>query len=204
MRFTFPVPAGSIVTQSFAEHVHRAKVNNWTNYNGGIDWAVSSGSPVLAAADGVVSAVRNDATGYGVHVRIQHDEGYLTIYAHLMDYNVRVGDKVKAGQVIGRSDNTGNSTGPHLHFELRKNNVAVDPAPLLSAETSVDASQREWQPGDRVSIAAGWNLRSGPGVDYARLSVAEMMIPATVQEINGKWYRVQSEFWVHRDAIQDS
>jgi hypothetical protein len=132
MQFLFPVPASSIVTQSFAEHVHRAKVNNWTNYNGGIDWAVPSGSPIAAAQDGTVSIVRNDATGYGTHVRIQHAEGYLTIYGHLMDFNVRVGDKVKAGQVIGRSDNTGNSTGPHLHFELRKNNVAVDPAPLLT------------------------------------------------------------------------
>lgn len=131
MKFLFPVPSTSFVTQTFAEHVHAARVNNWQNYNGGIDWAVPTGSPVVAAQAGKVSQVRNDATGYGHHVRIQHDEGYLTIYGHLMDTAVRVGDSVRAGEVIGRSDNTGNSTGPHLHFELRRNNVAVDPAPLL-------------------------------------------------------------------------
>lgn len=142
MNFLYPVPSSSIVTQSFAEHVHAARVNNWQNYNGGIDWAVPTGSPVVAAQSGKVTQVRNDATGYGHHVRIQHEGGYLTIYAHLMDSAVRVGDKVHAGEVIGRSDNTGNSTGPHLHFELRRNNIAVDPAPLLVHVITPDGQER--------------------------------------------------------------
>jgi murein DD-endopeptidase MepM/ murein hydrolase activator NlpD len=131
MKFLYPVPSTSIVTQSFAEHVHRAKINNWQNYNGGIDWAIPSGSPIVAAQAGKVVMLRNDATGYGTHVRIQHEDGFLSIYAHMMDFAVRVGDEVRAGEVIGRSDNTGNSTGPHLHFELRRNNKAVDPSAML-------------------------------------------------------------------------
>lgn len=133
MQFLFPVPATSIVTQTFAEHVHAAQVNGWQNYNGGIDWAVPTGTPIRAAQSGKVAAVRRDATGYGVHVRIQHADGFQTIYGHLWDFAVQVGETVQPGQVIARSDNTGNSTGPHLHFELRRNNVPVDPAPLLAA-----------------------------------------------------------------------
>jgi hypothetical protein len=131
MQFLYPVPSTSIVTQTFAEHVHAAKVNGWQNYNGGIDWAIATGSPIVAAQTVTVTATRHDATGYGTHIRIQHDEGYVTVYAHMWDFAVKVGDKVRPGEVIGRSDNTGNSTGPHLHFELRRNNVPVDPAPLL-------------------------------------------------------------------------
>jgi hypothetical protein len=131
MKFLFPVPPDSIVTQTFAEHVAAARAHGWTNYNGGIDWAVFTGTPVKAAQAGKVTATRHDATGYGTHVRIQHDNGYLTIYCHLANFSVNVGDQVQAGQVIGLSDNTGNSTGPHLHFELRHNNIAIDPMPLL-------------------------------------------------------------------------
>jgi hypothetical protein len=131
MKFLFPIPLGSIVTQTFAEHVAAALAHGWTNYNGGIDWAVFTGTPIKAAQNGKISVTRHDATGYGTHVRIQHDNGYLTIYGHLASFSVNVGDQVQAGQVIGLSDNTGNSTGPHLHFELRHNNTPIDPMPLL-------------------------------------------------------------------------
>jgi murein DD-endopeptidase MepM/ murein hydrolase activator NlpD len=186
MKFIYPIPSTSIVTQSFAEHVHRARVNGWQNYNGGIDWAVATGTPVKAAQAGKVTLTRNDATGYGTHVRIQHDEGYLTIYGHMMDFAVKAGDIVKAGDTIGRSDNTGNSTGPHLHFELRKNSVAIDPAPMLverldgvgpgpDGEDEQDGGQEEHDGGPepetfpalpkaRVTSQIGLNVRSGPGV----------------------------------------
>jgi hypothetical protein len=184
MKFLYPVPSNSIVTQTFAEHVHRARVNGWQNYNGGIDWAIATGTQIKAAQAGKVTIVRNDATGYGTHVRIQHDEGYLTIYGHMMDIKVKVGAEVKAGDVIGRSDNTGFSTGPHLHFELRKNSVAVDPAPLLVEQLGeVEPSPDEQPGGDqeqpgggpepesfpalpkaRVTSQIGLNVRSGPGI----------------------------------------
>jgi len=145
---TYPVPENSIVTQTFAEHVWRAKVNGWQNYNGGIDWAVSTNTPIRAAMSGKALEPRTDATGYGTHVRLQHAGGYMTIYGHLARFIVKQGEPVDAGQIIGYSDNTGNSTGPHLHFELRLNNVAIDPQPLLSGgepteelpETPVEAT----------------------------------------------------------------
>jgi murein DD-endopeptidase MepM/ murein hydrolase activator NlpD len=140
MKFLYPVPPNSIVTQTFAEHVWRAKVNGWQNYNGGIDWAVFTGTPIKAAQAGSVVSLRTDATGYGTHVRLQHDEGFLTIYGHMSSFKVQQGDSVKAGDIIGLSDNTGNSTGPHLHFELRQNNVAIDPAVLLVTELPADGS----------------------------------------------------------------
>jgi len=184
MNFQYPIPSNSIVTQTFAEHVHSAHVHGWQNYNGGIDWAVASGTPIKTAQGGKVTLARRDATGYGTHVRIQHDDGYLTIYGHMMEFAVKVGDKVKAGDVIGRSDNTGNSTGPHLHFELRKNNVAIDPAALLVEQLGGVQPEGEEEPGGgqvqpdigpepgsfpalpkaRVTSQIGLNMRSGAGI----------------------------------------
>ena len=134
MKFLYPVPRNSVVTQTFAEHVRRAQVNGWTMYNGGVDWGIPTNTAIKAAQHGTVTVTRSDATGYGTHVRLEHTEGntkYTTIYAHLMRPTVSVGDRVSAGDLIGRSDNTGNSTGPHLHFELRKGTQPIDPAPLL-------------------------------------------------------------------------
>lgn len=179
MKFLYPVPIGCIVTQTFAEHVHRARVNGWTNYNGGIDWAVASGTSLVAAQAGTVYVARRDATGYGNHVRIEHADGYQTIYGHMMDFAVQPGDRVQAGQVIGRSDNTGNSTGPHLHFELRLNGVAIDPAPLLVTTFKTESPESppvvEPEPGPepqafpqlpraRVTALVGLNIRQAAGV----------------------------------------
>src|SRR5688572_2188244 len=183
MKFLYPVPPSSIVTQSFAEHEHRREVNGWTNYNGGIDWGIPTGTSIKAAQVGTVTVVRSDATGYGTHVRIEHTEGrvkYTTIYGHLMKANVEVGDVVNAGDVIGKSDNTGNSTGPHLHFEIRRGNKPIDPAPLLvktvAALTSeereeevprdigVEPAQFPGLPKAHVLVAT-LNIRSGPSVE---------------------------------------
>jgi hypothetical protein len=134
MKFLYPVPPTSIVTQTFQEHERRRIANGWQFYNGGIDWAIPTGSSIKAAQKGTVIAVRTDATGYGTHVRIDHVEGnihYMTIYGHLQKIKVELNQAVQAGDVIGLSDNTGNSTGPHLHFEVRKGTEPIDPAPLL-------------------------------------------------------------------------
>ncbi len=187
MKFLYPLPPNSIVTQTFAEHERRRELNGWTNYNGGIDWACPTGTPIKASQDGVVIAVRSDATGYGTHVRIEHTEGntkYTTIYGHLQDIRVGIGDRVSAGDVIGTSDNTGFSSGPHLHFELRRGIQAIDPAPLLvrtlaelggadfqpevetrpATDTGVEPQQLPDPPKVRI-VAAMLNIRSGPGVE---------------------------------------
>ena len=90
-----------------------------------VDIANHCGTPVYAAADGIVTVITNDNgwnSGYGNHIRIQHPNGSLTLYAHLSVVNVKVGQSVTQGQVIGAIGNTGNVTGPtgcHLHFEVR-------------------------------------------------------------------------------------
>jgi hypothetical protein len=184
MKFLYPVPPNSIVTQTFAQHEQKRVINGWTNYNGGIDWFVPTNSSIKAAQVGTVTVVRNDATGYGTHIRIEHTEGttkFTTIYGHLMKCNVEVGDVVNAGDVIGKSDSTGNSTGPHLHFELRKGTQPIDPAPLLvktvagltSAETEeekepqdlgIEPAQFPGLPKAHVLVGT-LNIRSGPSVE---------------------------------------
>ena len=91
-------------------------------FHGAIDYAASSGTPVYAAADGVVMSVKNLTNSYGTHVVIQHANGLQTWYAHGTSGSVLVspGQTVKQGQQIMSSGNTGNSSGPHLHFEVRK------------------------------------------------------------------------------------
>jgi murein DD-endopeptidase MepM/ murein hydrolase activator NlpD len=74
---------------------------------------------VSASQDGVVEVSRWDVKGYGVHIRVRHNDGSMTIYGHLTKPYVSKGDKVKAQQIIGLTGNTGDSSGPHLHWEYR-------------------------------------------------------------------------------------
>lgn len=97
----------------------------------GIDIAMSSGSPIYAADGGKVVYVGYNG-GYGMMIKIDHGENIETIYAHLSKYYVSVGDKVFKGEKIGLSGNTGTSTGPHLHFEVRKLGTPIDPKKYLS------------------------------------------------------------------------
>lgn len=91
------------------------KANPWHN---GIDGRAVIGIPVYAVADGTVKVAKDNPTGYGLYIAIDHG-CFGTLYAHLSKFNVAVGQWVKAGDIIGYSGNTGLSTGPHLHFEIR-------------------------------------------------------------------------------------
>ena len=102
----------------------------WGSHHDGKDYAVSIGTPVKAAGGGRVVYV-GWSSGYGNTVIIQHQQGMRTLYAHLNSFNVSSGQRVNRGQVIARSGNTGRSTGPHLHFEVRVNGRPVDPAGYL-------------------------------------------------------------------------
>lgn len=97
----------------------------------GIDLAVPTGTKVYCAWDGRVQTVRYSKSGYGYHVMIDHGNGLITIYAHCSKLVVREGQKVKAGDVLALSGNTGKSTGPHLHFEVRLNGEAQNPRNYL-------------------------------------------------------------------------
>ncbi|HKK58163.1 MAG TPA: M23 family metallopeptidase [Salinivirga sp.] len=92
----------------------------------GIDYAAQIGSPVYSTGKGIVKAAYY-ASGYGKVVKVDHGFGYLSIYAHLNKYIVKKGDTIGRGQLVGYVGNTGSSTGPHLHYEIRKNNQTQNP-----------------------------------------------------------------------------
>jgi murein DD-endopeptidase MepM/ murein hydrolase activator NlpD len=93
----------------------------------GMDFSAEIGTPIYATGDGKIIRADNSSSGFGNHIRIDHGFGYITVYAHLNDYNVRVGQRVKRGEVIGYVGNTGRSRGPHLHYEVWLNNEKLNP-----------------------------------------------------------------------------
>ena len=97
----------------------------------GIDVASGMGTPVKAARAGRVAHIESQIGNYGKFIILRHPGGYQSLYAHLDSFNVRVGQYVSQGQVIGRMGNTGRSTGPHLHFSIIKNGAFVDPMDYL-------------------------------------------------------------------------
>jgi murein DD-endopeptidase MepM/ murein hydrolase activator NlpD len=98
----------------------------------GLDLHGETGNPVRATADGTVVAA-GWSGGYGRVVDIDHHNGLLTRYGHLSAIDVRVGQSVKSGQIVGKVGSTGRSTGPHLHYETRLKGEAVDPQRFLRA-----------------------------------------------------------------------
>ena len=84
-------------------------------------------SPGHASVDGVVVRAYNKSSGYGNHIRIDHGYGYVSLYAHLYRYNIRVKQKVKRGDVIGFVGSTGRSRAPHLHYEVFKYGKKINP-----------------------------------------------------------------------------
>ena len=93
----------------------------------GMDFTAKRGTPVYATGNGIVKRADNRSSGYGKHIRIDHGFGYVSLYAHLTKYNVRRGQKVKRGDIIGYVGNTGRSAGPHLHYEILKDKKKINP-----------------------------------------------------------------------------
>tara|TARA_R110002073_G_scaffold57778_4_gene146724 strand:+ start:143214 stop:144185 length:972 start_codon:yes stop_codon:yes gene_type:complete len=93
----------------------------------GMDFTAAKGIAIYATGNGVVKRADNGASGFGNHIEIDHGYGYTTIYAHLSKYNVKRGEKVKRGDLIGFVGNTGRSSGAHLHYEVHKNGHAINP-----------------------------------------------------------------------------
>jgi murein DD-endopeptidase MepM/ murein hydrolase activator NlpD len=97
-------------------------------FHAGMDFTAPYGTPIYATGDGRVIHSANDGWGYGINVRIDHGFSYTTLYGHLSRTKVRKGQSVKRGEIIGYVGSTGKSTGPHLHYEVRKNNTPLNPA----------------------------------------------------------------------------
>jgi murein DD-endopeptidase MepM/ murein hydrolase activator NlpD len=106
-------------------------MRGFTYYHLGVDIANSIGKPVYAADDGYVMLAGTDTWGYGQQIVLNHGNGFKTRYAHLSKILVKAGQSVKRGEKIGLVGSTGRSTGPHLHFEIIKNGVAIDPTLYL-------------------------------------------------------------------------
>jgi len=96
-------------------------------FHPGLDFSAPTGTEVYSTGDGKVIEVTKSRRGYGNKIVIDHGYGYKTMYAHLNKFNIKKGDRVKRGQVIGFVGNTGKSTAPHLHYEIRKNDKKVNP-----------------------------------------------------------------------------
>ena len=93
----------------------------------GMDFTAPTGTPIYATGNGKIKRADNTASGFGEHIEIDHGYGYKTIYAHLSKYNVKRGQYVNRGDLIGFVGNTGRSVGPHLHYEVHKNGKPINP-----------------------------------------------------------------------------
>lgn len=128
-RLRFRWPLIGRITSEFG--VRRSPYSRKMEFHTGIDIAARAGKKFVAAEDGKVIFVGRKG-GYGLTIIIQHSKGYKTLYGHCLIALVRKGQYVKKGQIIGRIGESGLTTGPHLHFEIRKNNVAIDPTTLIN------------------------------------------------------------------------
>ncbi len=97
-------------------------------FHSGMDFSAPSGTEVYATGNGRVSRISKEKTGYGNRIEIDHGFGYTTMYAHLEKFNVRMGQKVNRGDIIGFVGNTGTSTAPHLHYEVHVKKKKVNPS----------------------------------------------------------------------------
>jgi murein DD-endopeptidase MepM/ murein hydrolase activator NlpD len=131
-RFVWPAP-GSTISQLFGPSplTFEPPAFGLPHFHTGLDLAAPMGTPIRAGAAGIVVAANPGTVGYGNYIIVAHDSHTLTLYGHLEAIGVKTGDSVAAGQVVGLMGSTGNSTGPHVHFEVRIDNVPVDPMPLL-------------------------------------------------------------------------
>ena len=131
-RFIWPEPKAQISQPFGPSHlVLEPPYGGYAHFHTGIDLVEPFGSPVFAADDGIVALVGVSSSGYGNYVVIAHSGGLDTLYGHLSTALVKVGQTVSQGQTIGLEGSTGNSTGAHLHFELRIKQQPIDPAPYL-------------------------------------------------------------------------
>ena len=192
-RIRWPTQFG-LITQGFRERPEFYGKFGLPGHEG-IDFQAPDGSEIYAVADGTISNVRLDGDldklnkPYGNQVRVRHDGGYESIYAHLMQATVSVGQPVKAGQLIGLADNTGNSFGAHLHFTVKKQGASqacetdfpwdiIDPTPYLEPFSGGAPTQPEppAQPTIQVQVTSPQvghlNIRSAPYASAALVTQA--------------------------------
>lgn len=130
-----PIPTNeSYLSSGFGMRYH--PIYKIRKLHTGLDFAARIGTPIHASGGGTVAKVSNSYYGYGKQIEIDHGFGFRTKYAHLSGFNVKVGQKVKRGECIGYSGNTGTSSGPHLHYEVFKNKKKVNPIHYIYQDIS--------------------------------------------------------------------
>lgn len=144
-------PASRLQTQlSSGFGYRRDPFNGRAAMHSGLDFKGPTGAPIFAAAEGRISFVGRKQ-GYGNVVEIDHGNGVTTRYAHLSRFAAKAGERVEAGEVIAALGSTGRSTGPHLHFEVRINDRAINPRPFLEKAQDVLKKARGRDAADRTS-----------------------------------------------------
>lgn len=140
-----PVKGG--VISGFGMRFH--PILKYRKMHTGLDFQAPMGTPIYATADGVIKTAGRSQGGYGVNINIDHGYGYESKYAHLSKLRVKAGQKVKRGDMIGLTGNSGLSKGPHLHYEILKDGKKIDPIDYfysdLSPETYVDFKRKAKQ-----------------------------------------------------------
>jgi len=210
IRLIFPVSGP--ITQNFGENPAFYQKWGYPGHNG-IDFGIANGTPVLSAAQGVVDKVSFEDGGYGNYVKLRHTDGaatYYTYYCHLMHATVSSGQTIQVGVAIGQSNNTGASTGPHLHFGLRMSDTStpykgyVDPLPYLTGGGS-GASGASGSPDGIVALPNlkfevlldELNVRNGPGLNYSKVGVLTKGKVVTTTKLfsDGAWIEIEPGKW---------
>lgn len=137
--FLWPAPGYYTITSRFGIRVH--PILKVIRNHSGTDIACPMGTNIIAANDGIVISSTYSNAGYGNMIMIDHGGGVVTLYGHGSELIAEVGQTVKKGDIIMKSGSTGWSTGPHLHFEVRINGVAVDSLPYITGKTNTTSSE---------------------------------------------------------------
>lgn len=203
MKLRYPFEQLYPLTQGFSQQ------------HSGLDWAAPLNSLVLAAADGRVRRIALQPQGYGLYLTLEHAHGAVTLYAHLERVLVELAQAVSAGQPIAQSGNSGNSSGPHLHFEYRPDGKrAIDPTPYLQAwpAGAAVAPSPVQQPspihvraGDRVTLRDGFhyvNLRPEPAYGAGVPDIGDFCGGAAVEVLEQRGEMVAIKVWVHGGYLQ--
>lgn len=179
-------------------------------WHSGVDYAIAPGNDILSAGDGEIFVVESDGVrGYGLHVRVIHPDQSVSIYAHLTSASVRVGEKVRAGQVLGKSGgarddpNRGLSTGAHLHFEVRPNRGSTLRDAVHPIAHFVNWNSHEYRPAKCVA-SVGLNVRGGAGVSFARLYALKFGDNVEIVESQSGWLRINHlrAEWIRENHMQ--
>jgi len=169
-----PFQGSAPLTQSFGPTPYPVEpaYNGYSHFHTGLDYGLPLGTPIDAAASGTVVAAGWDTTGFGNRVIVDHGNGVRTLYGHLQQVEVQPGAVVVAGQEIGLSGSTGNSSGPHLHFGVEKDGQWVDPAPYLDHKVSIAPTGASTQPMTPQASPAATAPQASPAATAPQASPA--------------------------------